>query len=155
MERGTASRDDFMGDIAQFAERTVSFLRDLPPEKTRFQRKNLGITCPRCGKGELIENRKGFGCSTWSPDDPGCGFVVWKTISGKPITEDVLRELIANGRTKELSGFRSRNGKAFRAMLVLDPQAPRPVTLEFKERPQRGAKGGEEQPAEETAEVAG
>jgi DNA topoisomerase-3 len=153
MERGEASRDAFMKDIADFAERTVTFLRDLPPEKTRFQRKNLGIPCPRCGEGELIENRMGFGCSTWqSKEEPGCGFVVWKRIAGKVITEDVLRDLVANGRTKELSGFRSRAGKPFRAILVLDPQGERTVSFEFKERPQRGGKngasGGEEQPAE-------
>ena len=156
MERGEASRDAFMKDIAEFADRTVTFLRDLPPEKTRFQRKNLGITCPRCGKGELIENRMGFGCSTWqSKEDPGCGFVVWKRIAGKVITEDVLRDLVANGRTKELSGFRSKAGKPFRAMLVLDPQAERAVSFEFKERPQRGAKNGASGNEEEPAEMAG
>ena len=154
IERGKASRDAFMKDIAAFAERTVAYLRDLPPEATRFQRRNLGIACPRCGdteaKGELIENRRGFGCSSWkSAEEPGCGFVVWKTISGKIITEDVLRELLENGRTKELSGFRSRNGKPFRGMLVLDPKAERVVSFEFKPRPERGAKKESEEPAEQ------
>jgi DNA topoisomerase-3 len=157
MERGAVTREAFMHDIADFTRRTVEFLAELPPEKTRFQRRNLGIVCPRCGKGELIENQRGFGCSTWSREDPGCGFIVWKTISGKTITEDVLRELIENGRTKELPGFRSKAGKSFRAMLVLDPQAERPVTFEFKPRPGQAANGkqdganeagGESEPAE-------
>jgi DNA topoisomerase-3 len=147
MEHGADTREGFMQDIVGFTDRTVAFLRDLPPEKTRFQRRPLGITCPRCGQGELIENRRGFGCSTWTPDDPGCGFIVWKSISGKPITEEILRELIANGRTKELSGFRSKAGKPFRAMLVLDPQAQRPVTFEFKPRPERGARKQEQEPS--------
>ncbi len=154
MEHGADTREGFMRDIVDFTDRTVAYLRDLPPEKTRFQRRPLGITCPRCGKGELIENRRGYGCSTWTPDDPGCGFIVWKSISGKPITEEILRDLIANGRTKELSGFRSKAGKPFRAMLVLDPQASRPVTFEFKPRPERGSrKRDDEGTGEDTAEA--
>ncbi len=137
MERGAERRQAFMQDVASLAGEIVEFLRELPPERTRFPRRDLGIVCPRCGKGTLIENRKGYGCSTWkSPEEPGCGFVIWKTIAGKQITEEIVRELVANGRTRELPGFRSRAGKPFRAMLVLDPQADKPVTLEFK--PRRG-----------------
>jgi hypothetical protein len=130
-----------MRDVVTLASEIVEFLRELPPERTRFPRRDLEIVCPRCGKGTLIENRKGYGCSTWkSPDEPGCGFVIWKTITGKAITEEIVRELVANGRTRELPGFRSRAGKPFRAMLVLDPQAEKPVTLEFK--PRRGGATG-------------
>jgi DNA topoisomerase III len=142
MERGGEQRDSFMRDIASFATDLVAYLRDLPDEQTRFPRRDLEIVCPRCGKGTLIENRKGYGCSTWvSAEEPGCGFVVWKTIAGKQITEEILRELVERGRTRELPGFRSRTGKAFRAMLVLDPQAERPVSFEFK--PRAGGPGAE------------
>jgi DNA topoisomerase-3 len=135
MERGGEERAAFMGDIASFATDLVTYLRDLPDERTRFPRRDLGIVCPRCGRGTLIENRKGYGCSTWvSPEEPGCGFVVWKTIAGKQISEEILRQLVERGRTRELPGFRSRTGKAFRAALVLDPRADRPVSFEFKPR---------------------
>jgi DNA topoisomerase-3 len=135
MERGREQREAFMRDVVTLTADTVSFLRDLPPERTRFPRRDTGIVCPRCGLGTLIENRKGFGCSTWkSPEEPGCGFVVWKSISGKPITEEIVRELVANGRTRELSGFRSRAGKPFRGMLVLHAEDEHPVTFEFRER---------------------
>ena len=140
MERGNEERDAFMRDIASFATELVAYLRDLPDERTRFPRRDLEIVCPRCGKGTLIENRKGYGCSTWvSPEEPGCGFVIWKTIAGKAITEEIVRELVERGRTRELPGFRSRAGKPFRAMLVLDPQAERPVSFEF--RPRAGDSG--------------
>jgi hypothetical protein len=65
--------------------------------------------------------------------------VIWKTIAGKPIGEELVRELIERGRTRELPGFRSRAGKQFRAMLALDPQAEPPVTLEFMSRPAASA----------------
>ena len=139
-----------MRDIATFTEKTVAYLRDLPSEALRFQRRDLDIVCPRCGKGHLIENAKGFGCSTWkSAEEPGCGFVIWKSIGGKQLTEDIVRELIANGRTKELTGFRSnRTGRPYRAMLVLDPKGERTVSFEFKPRPQKGAPK-EEAPVEQ------
>jgi DNA topoisomerase III len=139
MERGNEQRAVFMRDIVSFASELVEYLRELPPERTRFPRRDLEIVCPRCGLGTLIENRKGYGCSTWvSREEPGCGFVIWKTIAGKPIGEELVRELIEKGRTRELPGFRSRAGRPFRAALVLDPQAEQPVTLEFS-RTRRGA----------------
>jgi DNA topoisomerase-3 len=154
MERGAERRDVFMRDVEEFTAATVTFLRELPPERTRFPRRDLEIVCPRCGLGTLIENRRGYGCSTWkSPEDPGCRFVIWKTISGKPITEEIVRELIANGRTRELPGFRSRAGKPFRATLVLAPQDEQPVKFEFKPRP-GAATGDGGEAAEASAEAA-
>jgi DNA topoisomerase-3 len=139
-----------MKDIAKFTEDTVAYLRDLPSEALRFQRRDLDVVCPRCGKGHLIENAKGFGCSTWqSAEEPGCGFVIWKSIGGKQLTEDIVRTLISEGRTKELTGFRSnRTGRPYRAMLVLDPNGERTVSFEFKPRPQKGAPK-EEAPVEQ------
>ncbi|MDX6563533.1 MAG: topoisomerase [Gaiellales bacterium] len=150
IERAGGSREAFMRDIAQFTEKTVAYLRDLPPEALRFQRRDLDITCPRCGEGHLIENAKGFGCSTWkSAEEPGCGFVIWKSIGGKQLTEDIVRTLIEEGKTKELTGFRSnRTGRPYRAMLVLDPKGERTVSFEFKPRPQKGAPK-EEAPVEQ------
>ena len=122
-------------DAALFAGELVGYLRDLPAERTAFPRRDLGIVCPRCGEGTLIENRKGYGCSTWtSREEPGCGFVIWKTIAGRPIDEEIVRELVAKGRTRELTGFRSRAGRPFRASLVLAPADEQPVTFAFDPR---------------------
>jgi DNA topoisomerase-3 len=60
-----------------------------------------------------------------------------------------VRTLIAEGKTKELTGFRSnRTGRPYRAMLVLDPKGERTVSFEFKPRPQKGAPK-EEAPVEQ------
>src|SRR4051812_28760813 len=151
IEQGTDSRDRFMRDIAAFASSTVSDL-DAKLKDVRIPRANLG-PCPVCGH-EIVENRKGFSC--WSREDPGCGFVIWKSKAGKTLPIAVARELIAKGRTeKPVTGFKGRSGRSFRARLALMQAEDGKWRVEFDEPWAReGAKPpeGEEQPqAEEPA----
>ena len=75
---------------------------------------SVGI-CPLCGK-EIFENKKAFGCSGYKE---GCKFVIWKTIAGKSITKTIAKELIKNGTTKKLDGFKSKAGKNFSAKIII------------------------------------
>ena len=54
--------------------------------------------------------RKAYGCTSWkSREEPGCGFVIWKRVASRTLTPEVARQLIEEGRTREvLSGFRSQ-----------------------------------------------
>jgi DNA topoisomerase III len=46
--------------------------------------------------------------------------VIWKRVAGRTLTPEIARQLLADGKTREvLSGFRSRAGKPFRARLIL------------------------------------
>ena len=100
-----------MADIAKFAGSTVGEL-DAKLKDVRIPRANLG-PCPVCGH-DIIENRKGYSC--WGREDPGCGFVIWKSKAGKNLPPAVAKELIARGRTeKPVTGFKGRSGRSFRA----------------------------------------
>jgi len=126
---GEESRPSFMSDIAKFTESTVQELDKL--KGVKIERANLG-PCPVCGR-DVIENRKGFSC--WSKEDPGCGFVIWKKKAGKNLSASVVKELMASlkesiergddppvGRTaKQVTGFRGRSGRSFRAKLRVEP----------------------------------
>jgi DNA topoisomerase-3 len=115
IEHGEESRERFMDDIAAFAGNTVGEL-DTKLKEVRIPRANLG-PCPVCGH-DIVENRKGFSC--WSREDPGCGFVIWKSKAGKTLPIAVARELITRGRTeKAVTGFKGRSGRSFRARLAL------------------------------------
>jgi DNA topoisomerase-3 len=49
--------------------------------------------------------------------------VIWKRVAGRTLTPEVARQLMEEGKTREvLSGFRSRAGKPFRARLVLNEE---------------------------------
>ncbi len=155
IEEGEESRERFMQDIAAFAAETVKVL-DENLKEVRVPRANLG-PCPVCGR-DIVENRKGFSC--WSREDPGCGFVIWKSKAGKTLPIVVARELITRGRTeKAVTGFKGRSGRSFRARLALMQSEDGKWRVEFDEPWAReGAKPPEgEEPqaaAEEAAPVA-
>jgi DNA topoisomerase III len=118
-----------MSDIAKFATETVHEL-DVKLTGVRIPRANLG-PCPVCGH-DINENRKGYSC--WSREDPGCGFVIWKSKAGKQLPVAVARELIAAGRTaKPVTGFRGRSGRSFRAKLALEQGEDGKWRVEFDE----------------------
>ena len=129
IERGEEPRARFMSDIARFAEATVREL-DAKLKDVRIPRANLG-PCPVCGH-DIVENRKGFSC--WSREDPGCGFVIWKSKAGKQLPIAVAKELIAAGRTaKPVTGFKGRSGRPFRARLALEQSEEGKWRVEFDE----------------------
>jgi DNA topoisomerase-3 len=150
IEHGSGDRSSFMDGIADFATATVKQIAELDREKLRPERAELGL-CPRCGAetGEIIrENAKAYGCTSWkSREEAGCGFVIWKRVAGRTLTPEIARQLLEEGRTREvLSGFRSRAGKPFRARLVMDKDGK--VEFEFPvSRKRQGEEGEEEQTA--------
>jgi DNA topoisomerase-3 len=74
-------------------------------------------TCPRCG-GEIRANSRAYGCSSWkSRKNPGCGFVIWRSMKGREITPEEAKQVIEQGSTGPLE-FRDRQG-AFTGRLVL------------------------------------
>jgi DNA topoisomerase-3 len=129
IEHGEETRERFMADIAAFARGTVTEL-DAKLKEVRIPRANLG-PCPVCGQ-DIVENRKGFSC--WSREDPGCGFVIWKSKAGKTLPQAVAKELIATGRTaRPVTGFKGRSGKSFRARLALQQGEDGKWRVEFDE----------------------
>jgi DNA topoisomerase-3 len=138
IEHGSDDRKKFIDDIADFTRATVEKIAALDKEKLRPERVELG-PCPRCGAetGEIIkENSKAYGCTSWkSREETGCGFVIWKRVAGRTLTPEIARQLLEEGRTKEvISGFRSRAGKPFRARLVLKEDGK--VEFDFPARTQ-------------------
>src|SRR3954468_13269222 len=143
IEEGKETRKQFMADIAKFAGATVGEL-DAKLKDVRIPRANLG-PCPVCGR-DIIENRKGYSC--WGREDPGCGFVIWKSKAGKTMPPAVVRELVQTGRTaKQVTGFKGRSGRSFRAKLALMQNEEGRWRVEFDEP---WAKEGAKPPEEET-----
>jgi DNA topoisomerase-3 len=129
IEAGEQQRSAFMADIAKFAGFTVGDI-DAKLKDVRIPRANLG-PCPICGR-DIMENRKGYSC--WGREDPGCGFVIWKSKAGKNLAPAVAKELIARGKTeKQVTGFKGRSGRSFRARLALVQNEEGRMRVEFDE----------------------
>lgn len=72
--------------------------------------------CPICGK-DIIENSYYFSCSGYKE---GCKFGISKKIAGKTISKANAKQLLKNGETNMISGFKSKKGRVFQAKLILN-----------------------------------
>jgi DNA topoisomerase-3 len=129
MERGAESRPDFMSDIGGFARDLVAAVRGMEGERVEggAAPRRSGVArgapvgeplgkCPKCGS-PVVETKKSYGCSGWKD---GCKFAIWKTVSGKRLSEGQAKQLLKNGRTPQMQGFKSKAGKPYAAALKLD-----------------------------------
>lgn len=128
IEKGTESDVDFMNDIENYVKQLTSEYGSVAENSVLNSGNRQAIgKCPVCGKN-VIELPKSFSCESGKN---GCGFVVWKTISGKGITKTQAKKLMENGKTDLIKGFTSKAGKLFDAYLVLDKSTFR-TSFEFK-----------------------
>ena len=105
-----------MNDIKKFTTDIVEYFRELTPEEVRAQRAEIG-PCPN-GDGIIRENRAAYGCSSWkSKEEPGCGFVIWKSQKGRSISPGEAKDLLEHGQTELLDGFKTRPSRG-RLVLV-------------------------------------
>lgn len=72
--------------------------------------------CPLCG-GKVVKGRYGYGCLAYKE---GCKFRINSVILQRTIPLSAARNLLAVGRSQKLSGFISKNGKSFDAILRLE-----------------------------------
>lgn len=76
-----------------------------------------GVACPVCG--ESIEIMPyGYTCRRHRENPGACYFSIGK-IAEKQLSKQDVTELIKNGHTQTLRGFKSKNGKKFDAVLTL------------------------------------
>lgn len=77
------------------------------------------VSCPLCG-GEIVVTPFGYGCKSFVKDDPNsCRFSIGK-LADKSLTEANVKQLLTEGITDTLRGFKSKTGKKFDARVALD-----------------------------------
>ena len=85
------------------------------------------VVCPLCG-GEIVQTPFGFGCANYDKNDENsCRFSIGK-MAGKDIPEAQIKELLNNGRTATIRGFKSKTGKKFDARVALSKDEEGKVT---------------------------
>lgn len=85
------------------------------------------VVCPLCG-GDIIQTPFGYGCANYSKDNPdSCRFSIGK-MAEKTLTESSIKELLTEGRTGTIRGFKSKTGKKFDARVALSKDETGKVT---------------------------
>lgn len=115
MEKGTCTDSEFMHDIESFVYNITSKYCSTV-ENTAFQKKHNTIgKCPKCGK-DVVVWQKSYSCESGKN---GCGFIIWKNICGKSISEAQAKKLLEKRKTDLIKGFKSKAGKEFDAFVIL------------------------------------
>lgn len=119
IETGKFSVDDFNKEIRQFVTQQVATLLETEGRITTNSTSNLN--CPKCGK-PIAESQKSWYCSGYKD---GCKFSIWKEVNGVKLTTDNIKDLANKQPTKEISGFKNKEGKKFNAALSYDFETDR------------------------------
>lgn len=91
-----------------------------------------GFFCPVC-HSPMVKTSFGFGCSNYDASNPeSCKFNIG-SICSKSLTLDQAKQLVNEGRTETIRGFKSKAGKKFDACLVFKMEEGRPtITFDFE-----------------------
>jgi len=112
IERGEFSAEDFRKGIEDY---TGSIVQELLSLEDRFEHGGIGIPCPKCGKGTMQFYKKVVKC-----DNPACDCHVFREKAGKKLTNEQLKTLLTEGKTGFIKGFKSKQGNAFDAVVILN-----------------------------------
>jgi DNA topoisomerase-3 len=116
IQTGKLQFADFMTEtkvlVSKITEELSAVNADIKSQKD--ERQESMPLCPKCKKNHLHTFEKGIGCTK------ECGFVLWRTVAGKKLTDAQLITLATKETTSEIKGFTSKTGKKFSAKLKLD-----------------------------------
>ena len=112
IERGELSDDTFRKEIEAYTREITSEL--LSCDKL-FARRDSGCKCPKCGTGSMQFYGKVVRC-----DNTECGLPVFRLKAGRTLSDDEIKDLLTDGHTKLLKGFKSKQGKNFDAIVAFD-----------------------------------
>src|SRR6185436_15125442 len=112
MEQGKLTRDDFMAEIQALVKNTVNIIKHGEIPDVVYA--TVSAPCPKCG-GVVQENYRKFQCQK-------CDFAIWKVTSGREWSPEEIAELITKRVIGPLTGFRSRMGKPFSAVMRLSDE---------------------------------
>jgi len=112
IERGELPANTFRKEIEAYTREITSEL--LSCDKL-FARKDSGCKCPKCGTGTMQFYGKVVRC-----DNAECGLPVFRQKANRTLSDDEIKDLLTEGHTKLLKGFKSKHGKSFDATIAFD-----------------------------------
>ncbi|MCA8093602.1 DNA topoisomerase III [Burkholderia anthina] len=136
MERGNLGRDAFMQEIARMTQQIVKRAKEYDSDTIPGDYATLATPCPNCG-GQVKENYRRFACTK-------CEFSISKIPGSRQFEIAEVEELLREKTIGPLSGFRSKMGRPFSAILKLSfDDETKNYKLEFDFGQDQGGEEGE------------
>ena len=136
MEHGRLSRDEFMRQIRALTTDVVEKVRGGMGQEVRGNYKAIEVKCPKCGGGPFKETFKAYEC-----ENPECKLIVWKNMSGRELEREEVAALLTEKRIGPIEGFRSKMGRAFSAVVILDENTEWKQKFDFDKNENGDANG--------------
>ena len=133
IEKGALSRDDFMKDIRSMTTKIVEAAKSWGSNTVPIENPaHLQHRCPKCG-GEVVENYRRYACTR-----QGCDFSLAKHAAGRTFSVPEIETLLGEGRVGPLSGFVSKLGRPFEAVIRLNDEARLEFDFGNDDKPEAG-----------------
>ena len=134
IERGEKAAADFNAEIEAYTRRITV---DLLASEKLFRARETTFTCPKCGKGSMRFYAKVVKC-----DNETCALPVFRQVAGKLLSDKEITDLLTEGRTAVLDGFKSKQGKSFDAALAFDEEFRIKFIFDETKNKSKGRKNG-------------
>jgi DNA topoisomerase-3 len=128
IEKGQYEVDLFMSELKQMVAdvvngvkrelyvRKIELVEEKSVEKTKAKEKvtstdkdEPSLTCPRCGKGQMLKGKSAWGCSDYAS---GCKTLVPFQFLNKKLSQTQFEQLIKKGKTALIKGVEIDGNKA-------------------------------------------
>ena len=134
IERGEKAAADFNTEIEAYTRRITA---DLLASEKLFRARETTFACPKCGKGSMRFYAKVVKC-----DNETCALPVFRQVAGKLLSDKEITDLLTEGRTAVLHGFKSKQGKSFDAALAFDEEFRIKFIFDDTKNKSKGRKNG-------------
>ena len=91
------------------------YLTGSPGDRTAQMLIAEKIKCPKCGADHFKGDYLAYTCA-------GCGLRIWKSIAGRELEAEEVRQLLGEGIVGPLEGFVSKMGRKFAACIKLNEE---------------------------------
>ncbi len=95
----------------------------------------LEASCPLCGKGNVTESERAFGCSRWKQ---GCGFTLWKDAlqkrGGPALNRRIVEALLKDGQVRGSTGVIALSGGMLRFAFAESTEVIPPIPIAYDKK---------------------
>jgi DNA topoisomerase III len=115
MEHGDLDRSTFMKQIKHLTSEIVDKAKHFESDVVEGNYVTLNVQCPNCGASHLKEDYRTYHCEN-------CEYRLFKNLASRQLSPAEIITLIKERKVGPLEGFRSKTGRPFAALVILNDE---------------------------------